>query len=152
MGGEYNKTMAPASMATYPQLASKPVGKQITPIYKDRLRQFIGGGQYSKYNLIAKIDEARISGSDHVKLHVWSAPDLTRPTFEEATKKDNEYRKTKKGESFGPSWSTHWFKVQFTVPEEWVYKPHVEFHWDSNSEAMVWTDDGKPLQGLTGGH
>ena len=28
---------------------------------------------------------------------------------------------------------------------------HLEFHWDANNEGMVWTHDGKPLQGLTGG-
>ena len=151
MGGDRNTNIAPATMATYPQLATRPVGKQISSIYKDRLRQFIGQGQYKAHNLNATIDDARISGLPHVKLHVWSAPELSRPTFKEATKKDNKYRKTHKGESFGPSWSTHWFKVQFTLPQEWVYKPHVELHWDSNSEAMVWTEDGNPLQGLTGG-
>jgi len=28
---------------------------------------------------------------------------------------------------------------------------HLEFHWDANNEGLVWTHDGKPLQGLTGG-
>lgn len=28
---------------------------------------------------------------------------------------------------------------------------HLEFHWDANNEGMVWTEDGNPLQGLTGG-
>ena len=28
---------------------------------------------------------------------------------------------------------------------------HLEFHWDANNEGMVWTEDGDPLQGLTGG-
>lgn len=27
----------------------------------------------------------------------------------------------------------------------------VQFNWDSNSEAMVYTEDGEALQGLTGG-
>lgn len=27
----------------------------------------------------------------------------------------------------------------------------LEFHWDANNEGMVWTEDGRPLQGLTGG-
>lgn len=26
----------------------------------------------------------------------------------------------------------------------------LEFHWDANNEGMVWTEDGHPLQGLTG--
>ena len=28
---------------------------------------------------------------------------------------------------------------------------HLEFHWDANNEGLVWSEDGKPLQGLTGG-
>lgn len=151
MGGESNEVIVTPTMASYPQLASKPVGKQITSIYRERLRQFTGNGQYSSQNLNARMYEARESGEPNVKLSVWSAPDLSRPTFEEATDKNNEYRKTKKGESFGPSWSTHWFKVDFTLPEDWENKSLVELHWDCGCEGMVWTDDGKPLQGLTGG-
>lgn len=30
-------------------------------------------------------------------------------------------------------------------------KEHLEFHWDANNEGLVWTEDGRPLQGLTGG-
>lgn len=149
MGGETGTAKMASSGPTYPQLASRPIGKQISSIYKGRLVQFIGGGQYRGQNLIAKLDDDRLS--DAVKLHVWNAPNLSRPTFEEATRKDNSYRKTHKGEKFGPSWSTHWFRLQFELPQSWNDKPQIELHWDSNSEGMVWTEDGKPLQGLTGG-
>ena len=151
MGGETNKDIIRPSMASYPQRAAKPVGKQIANIYRERLRQFTGNGQYSSQNLNAKMYKARESGGPNVKLTVWSAPDLSRPTFDEATDKKNEYRKTHKGESFGPSWSTHWFKVDFTLPEDWNDKSQIELHWDCGCEGMVWTQDGKPLQGLTGG-
>lgn len=146
MGGETKPSMASAS---YPQLAARPKGKQITHIMKSRLGQFTTEGQYKQQGLMAKLYNARLSGSPHIKLHVWSAPDLSRPTFDEATSSKNEYRKTHKGESFGPSWSTHWFKVQFTLPSEWKDEEHLELHWSSNSEAMVWTEDGKPLQGIS---
>lgn len=143
--------MAPSSSASYGKLVERPKGKQIHHIYRDRLRQFTDGGQYRQQSLLAKLYDGHVSGGEHVKLHVWSAPGSSRPTFDEATKKENDYRETRIGESFGPSWSTHWFRVQFRVPREWAHKPRVEFHWDSHSEAMVWTHDGKPLQGLTGG-
>lgn len=83
-----------------------------------------------------------------MKLSVYSPPDLARPTFKEAT--SHSFRETHVGESFGPSWSTHWFKVQLKVPDYFT-KELLEFHWDSNSEAMVWSAEGNPLQGLTGG-
>ncbi|KAF2716743.1 glycoside hydrolase family 38 protein [Polychaeton citri CBS 116435] len=151
MGGEQNYNVVPTMAASYPQHAAKPVGKQIHRIMRDRLGQFTDQGQYRSNGLWAKMYDGRLAGEPHVKLWAWDAPDLTRPTFEEATKKSNDYRKTHKGESFGPSWSTHWFKVQFTIPQDWSYKAQVELHWDTNSEGMVWTEDGKPLQGLTGG-
>lgn len=154
MGGE--STALPyhtaSNTAQYPQLAAKPKGKQISHIYRDRLRQFTDEGQYRAQGLMPKIVDDRLIGEDNIKISVWDAPGLTRPTFEEATKKENEYRRTRVGESFGPSWSTHWFKVQFTVPYKWAYKPRVELHWDASNEGLVWTEDGKPLQGLTGGN
>ena len=30
-------------------------------------------------------------------------------------------------------------------------KERLEFHWDANNEGLIWTEDGHPLQGLTGG-
>jgi alpha-mannosidase len=95
------------------------------------------------------MNEAVASGSPHVKLSVWHAPNLSRPTFKEATK--HEFEKASVGQSFGPSWSTHWFKIQLTVPSELRKKELLEFHWDASNEGMVWTEDGNPLQGLTGG-
>ena len=76
-------------------------------------------------------------------------PDVQHHLFEEAT--SHKFKPTKRGASFGPSWSTHWFKIQLTVPEDMRDKERLEFHWDANNEGMVWTEDGRPLQGLTGG-
>ncbi|EEQ88551.1 alpha-mannosidase [Blastomyces dermatitidis ER-3] len=145
MGGN---SKAP-STSSYPTFANRPVGQQIRNIYRDRLRQFTDGGQYSGHNLVAKYYEATNDDEQHVKLSVYSVPDLARPSFKDAT--SNQFRPTRRGESFGPSWSTHWFKIQLTVPEDMRKKERLEFHWDANNEGMVWTEDGKPLQGLTGG-
>lgn len=93
--------------------------------------------------------EAEASGEPHVKLSVYDPPNLDRPTFDDAT--SHAFKPTRVGESFGPSWSTHWFKVQITVPSQLLKKEHLEFHWDANNEGLIWSEDGKPLQGLTGG-
>ncbi|PGH15631.1 hypothetical protein AJ79_02224 [Helicocarpus griseus UAMH5409] len=134
---------------SYPTLVQRPVGQQINSIYKDRLRQFTDGGQYSGHNLVAKYYEATNNDEQHVKLSVYSVPNLARPSFKDAV--SHEFKPTKIGESFGPSWSTHWFKIQLTVPQNMLKMERLEFHWDANNEGMVWTEDGKPLQGLTGG-
>ncbi|KAH7068519.1 glycosyl hydrolases family 38 N-terminal domain-containing protein [Paraphoma chrysanthemicola] len=147
MGGEAHRIMA--AKAEYPRLAAGPVGKQIHHIYQDRLRQFTDGGQYREQGIIGKLHEARASGSDCVKLSVYSPPDLSRPLFKDAT--SHEFKPTKVGESFGPSWSTHWFKVQLTVPKDMLKKERLELIWDANNEGLIWTEDGHAVHGLTGG-
>jgi alpha-mannosidase len=97
----------------------------------------------------SKLTEAVASGTDWVKLSVYSPPNLSRPLFKEAT--SHAFHPTKVGESFGPSWSTHWFKVQVTVPKHMLDKEHLEFVWDANNEGLIWTQDGHTVHGLTGG-
>lgn len=91
----------------------------------------------------------RVSGEPHIKLSVWSAPGQDRPSFEEAT--SHSFKETHLGASFGPSWSTHWFRVLLTVPKELADEELVILEWDANNEGLVWSEDGMPLQGLTGG-
>ncbi|KAK7969840.1 alpha-mannosidase [Apiospora saccharicola] len=150
MGGERTQPKkATASVANYPMQAAGPVGKRISNIYKERITQFYSTGQWEKQNLLAMMYEGVASGHPHVKLWTWAAPDLSRPTFEEAMK--GEFKSTHVGGSFGPSWATHWFKIVVKVPSDLCEKEHLEFQWDAGNEGMVWTADGKPLQGLTGG-
>ncbi|UQC80066.1 glycosyl hydrolase family 38 [Colletotrichum lupini] len=137
------------SKSSYPALASRPVGQWISKLYKDRINQFYSTGQWEKHNLLAMMTEGTASGEPHVKLSVWDAPETTRPTFKDAV--SHEFKKTEVGAWFGPSWSTHWFKVVLTVPKELRDKDLLELHWDANNEGLIWTEDGKPLQGLTGG-
>ena len=92
--------------------------------------------------------EGTASGEDYIKLSVYSPPDLTRPTFKEAT--SHEFKETHVGEWFGPSWSTHWIKIHLKVPSELQKKKHLELHWDGHNEGLIWSEDGVPLQGLTG--
>ncbi|KAL9009128.1 MAG: hypothetical protein Q9173_005817 [Seirophora scorigena] len=135
--------------APLPKIAAGPVGQQIHSIYKGRLGQFASNGEYSSQNLQAAMYEGRASDEEHVKLQVYSPPDLSRPTFEEAT--SHEFKDTHVGASFGPGWATHWIKLTLKVPEELQKKEHLELHWDADNEGLIWTEDGEPLQGLSGG-
>ena len=146
MGGE---TQAKVMATSYPKLVDHPVGQQITGIYTDRLRQFIDGGQYAGQSLPSQYDEGRVSDDKHVKLSVYDVPNLDRPLFAEATKQ--EFKPTSKGQWFGPSWSTHWFKITIIVPSEFQKKDLLEFRWDTGSEGFIWLEDGTPVHGLTGG-
>lgn len=79
-----------------------------------------------------------------VNLSVFHAPG--RISYAEAVQ--GSYQPARVGDSFGPVWSTHWFKIEIAVPADWTGE-EVHLLWDSSSEAAVW-QDGQPLQGLTG--
>ncbi|KAG0297906.1 Glycoside hydrolase, 38 vacuolar alpha mannosidase [Linnemannia gamsii] len=111
----------------------------------DRANKFVSTEFYTDVNLYSKLYKKR--SADAVELSVYSVPDLKRITFEKATKQS--FHPTSTGTNYGPSWSTHWFKLKITVPKDWAGE-HVELLWDSSSEAMIWSTDGIPRQGLTG--
>jgi len=97
------------------------------------------------------LNDGKYNDAQYVKLSVWHAPGTSRPTFEEATNASNVYEEVSVNQSFGPSWTTHWFRAYLTVPNELCQDgTHVELHWDCGNEATVWTETGEPLQGLTG--
>ncbi|KAI9710122.1 MAG: Alpha-mannosidase 2C1 [Bogoriella megaspora] len=149
MGGDTRVNYLTSS-SHYPKLAEHPVGKQIESIYTSRLRQFTDSGQYREQSLLAKLYFERIhNNAKHIKLSVYSPPDLTRPTFKEAT--SHEFSPASIGESFGPSWSTHWSRIHLTIPSSLHDAEHLEFHWDANNEGLIWLEDGTPAHGLTGG-
>ncbi|MCJ1303811.1 Glycoside hydrolase, 38 vacuolar alpha mannosidase [Hypocenomyce scalaris] len=129
---------------SYSRYTEKPKAHQIDSLRKDRLAGFISKDQWQGINLLSVLYKKRYSD---LSIEVYSAPNLDRPSFQVAT--TNSFKPTSVGESFGPSWSTHWFRITIDVPE---YEDSLEFHWDSNSEGMIWTEDGEPLHGLTGGH
>ena len=93
--------------------------------------------------------EGRATGKDHVKLSVYSPPNLSRPSFDDAVSHD--FKETSVGQWFGPSWSTHWLKVELRIPPELQQKELLELHWDAGNEGLIWTEAGEPIQGLTGG-
>lgn len=51
MGGE--KEMQILGRSSLPKLSAGPVGQQVSSIYKERLGQFAGHGQYESQNLQA---------------------------------------------------------------------------------------------------
>ncbi|KAL5612396.1 uncharacterized protein BROUX77_002552 [Berkeleyomyces rouxiae] len=134
--------------SSYPELALRPVGQRITGIYRERIAQFTAEGQWESHNLRSVMYDGKATSSPHVRLWAWQAPGQERPTFKHAVAQN--FKPTNIGAMFGPSWSTHWIKVEVTVPKELRDKEHLEFHWDAHNEGMVWSEAGVPLQGLTG--
>ncbi|KAI9633630.1 alpha-mannosidase [Dioszegia hungarica] len=136
-----------AKKERYPQLNHEARPRHLGSV-EGRLNQFIGG-HYAGVNLSALHFADRKDDPSHVSLSVWSAPGRSKPSFAEA--KRQTYKATKKGEQFGPSWTNHWFKIALHIPKEWEGYERVQFEFDCSGEAMVFTTDGDPIHGLTGG-
>ncbi|XP_055518623.1 alpha-mannosidase 2C1 [Leucoraja erinacea] len=72
---------------------------------------------------------------------------LTESRISYETAVNGDFTAAKVGDSFGPTWWTSWFRVTFSIPQEWKGK-EVHFVWESEGEAMVWRNSS-PVQGLT---
>jgi alpha-mannosidase len=59
----------------------------------------------------------------------------------------NEFQKDAHiGDHFGSSWTTHWFKIDITVPDEWLDEDkEVHLLWNGKCEAAIYTIDGARL-------
>ena len=90
----------PAESSNYPKENYGPGAKWIKHLTQNRLGTF-NGGHFSDVNLSSVLFEHRIDNKEHVRLEVWSAPGLTKPSFEEAMKQ--KFRPARKGENFGPA-------------------------------------------------
>ncbi|GLC41223.1 hypothetical protein PLESTB_001525400 [Pleodorina starrii] len=112
-----------------------------------RLDGFLAaGGQFSDRTIRADLWAERCGES--VSLEVYSHPkDVPYPTYDEAIRMP--YRPARVGDSFGPSWTTHWFRIRARVPDGWDGLGPLMFRWDSGSEAMLYTDGPTPRQGIT---
>lgn len=132
----------------YPLSQPQPRANRFRNITLSHLNQFLAG-DYKHQNLSSLLYQARDGSDPCVQLEVWSAPKLTKPTFVEATRQ--EYRKISKGFKFGPSWSNHWVRATLNVPKEYQDCEVVQFEFDPGCEAMIYTAEGLPLQGITGG-
>ncbi|VDN08434.1 unnamed protein product, partial [Thelazia callipaeda] len=53
------------------------------------------------------------------------------------------------GFKFGPTWTTHWFQIDVEVPEDWDMETKSVLRIDAECEALLWSEDGEPIQGLS---
>lgn len=122
----------------------------------ERVEKFIGATYWRDVNLRGKLytgEKAELRS-----LTVFSTGELGRIPFAQAVQAgwgadaSSPAREARIGESFGPSWSTHWFRLVVGIPAEWrAVGKEVHLLWDSSCEALIFSADGQPLQGLTGG-
>nr|XP_019011845.1 uncharacterized protein I206_03951 [Kwoniella pini CBS 10737]OCF50626.1 hypothetical protein I206_03951 [Kwoniella pini CBS 10737] len=133
-------------MSAYPR-TTEAVTYPLLPNITERRLKLFTEGHYAAQNLSSALDRMRVDSTDNVRMTLWSAPGLEKPTFEEATAqlKSGVGKTYKKGDWLGPSWTNHWLAVELIIPDTYKkYKePPVEF--DPGCEAMIYTTEGHPL-------
>lgn len=127
------------SLPEYPNLNYGPGGKWIKHLTKNRLSTFTGG-HFSDVNLSSMLFVHSLDGPAHVKLEVWSAPGRTKPSFKEAMQQ--KFKPAKKGDSFGPSWTNHWWKVSINIPAYFEQYERVQRMYMSCAFVLQVPDDG----------
>lgn len=81
-------------------------------------------------------DSIVLSKAESVPVKPLSTPGLLQ---------DLKFAKAAVGDSFGPTWSTHLFRLDIEIQAAFEGK-EVHLIWNSNSEAMVLNDAGHPRQ------
>lgn len=113
-----------------------------------RIYNYITSSRFQDVNLVGRL----YPDSRPVTLSHWSLPGgegaWQQWSFNQIVAQD--FSSVNIGDSFGPTWTTHWFKLEFSIPDEWAGS-EVRLRWGSNSEATVWSTDGRVLQGLSTG-
>uniref|UniRef100_A0A0B7AQ44 Uncharacterized protein n=1 Tax=Arion vulgaris TaxID=1028688 RepID=A0A0B7AQ44_9EUPU len=106
----------------------------------ERAEKFISSDYFTDINLRSRLYTERTSLAS---IHHYAADG--RISYTEAM--DGKYQSANLGQSFGPVWSTHWFKLEVVIPSTWIGQ-EVHLLWNSATEALVWLN-GEPRQGLS---
>ncbi|XP_029655059.1 alpha-mannosidase 2C1 isoform X1 [Octopus sinensis] len=109
----------------------------------ERIEKFISPIYFTDVNLYGRLYPKTTSVDD---LAHFAAPGRIPVNVAMAA----DYKPVKVGQSFGPIWSTHWFRLTVVIPDSYINEA-VYLLWKSESEAMVW-HNGQPIQGLSGLH
>ena len=86
--------------------------------------------------------------SDHIFLEGRFARSKDPVPFQKRL--DLEYQAITEGAEWGQTWDSAWFHLVGKIPEHWA-NDEVVAHLDFNGEALVFSQEGVPLQGLTNG-
>lgn len=108
---------------------------------QERIEKFISDSYFTDVNLYGRL-YTHVSPLDSL-LH---AAVNERIPYKDAL--SLEYNKTQVGHYYGPTWSTHWFKIDVKVPQDW-HGSEVVFRWVCQAEGLLWLENC-PVQGFHG--
>jgi alpha-mannosidase len=109
----------------------------------ERLELLESGKCYTEADQIAILSQLYSATKEISRIEVLK--NTGRISFPQVVDKTPEFQPTKIGESFGPTWDTHWFKLTISIPQSWLSE-EIHLRWDSDSEAALWDQNGTLLQ------
>ncbi len=109
----------------------------------ERLEKFVSKQSWADVNLRSMLYGRRLQLDD---VAVYSVPNLERIKPAVAMKDGVFVKFDRKTARFGPSWSTHWFRIRGCIPAEWGPTSEVHLLWDATCESCVYRN-GTPVQG-----
>lgn len=100
-----------------------------------------------------RITAAVYSARTPVTLRAWQVPDEPVPVAEALAA---SYEPFAVGDAWGRAWSTWWFEISGSIPEDWAGRrvellvdPGFQGDWPGNqAEGLVYTPDGVPVKGI----
>ncbi|KAJ3326316.1 Alpha-mannosidase 2C1 [Boothiomyces sp. JEL0866] len=110
----------------------------------ERIEKYFKSDMFYDVNLQSFLEEIV---DESIKISKYAVPHLQRIPFAQAMK--GEYVPAKVGDLITPTWSTHWFKLEITIPKSMEGRK-IYLIFDPSCEGLVWSDKGEPLQGITG--
>ena len=142
------------TMAT---LVGRPMEKHKW-ITQERIDKFLSTTYWKDCNLVSTErcvlttlqDEQPSCGKPGLKVVYVSYPDPQhRPSFSEVAQiAAPSWRPAKLHDRFGPLYSTHWFKVEATFPDD--ERRAIYLDWHTGSEGLVFDKHGDVMCGVTG--
>ena len=124
--------------------------QKLTGIYKDRLNRYLSNTFFSDVNLWSLRIQKTHSGDHHLRLY--SVPEKVedgKPSVQKILPLlETHFQECSVGVRIGPAWTTHWFRLQITIPEE-LLGQKVWLRWEMGCESMLYDMDGNPLTGFS---
>ncbi|XP_078484834.1 alpha-mannosidase 2C1 [Ciona intestinalis] len=101
----------------------------------ERIEKFISHHYFTDVNIFGRLNRS----SENIESILHYGP-TDRISISTVIQDLSAFKPVKTGDSFGPTFSTHWFILSFEVLSSWKDED-VELEWDSGCEAMLWRDE-----------
>lgn len=120
---------------------------EIRRLYLLRCRNFIDSGYYARDNLFTRSFQKLTE--EQVWIEIGTLRDSSEGLLKFERIRGECFAPVSVGHVFGPAWSVHWFRLCVTIRDDLLLGKEFDVVWDAGCEALVYSAEGKVLQGLS---